>query len=107
MIVPELSVFILPCWSPDGCYFVTSGRDWQGRNGLFRIDAKTGDNSIIFEAEPDQPINMGATWSRQGKAVFFTQRNLGEGGQAIKACNLETGKVKELFRVAAPDYITM
>ena len=46
-----------PRWSPDGRTLIAAARDRQGRNGIFRIDAQTGEftNIVYGPGFPAQP----------------------------------------------------
>jgi Tol biopolymer transport system component len=103
-VVPELSTFILPYWSPDGESFLTVGRNWQGIRGVFRIDATNGDTSLIVAADSDERIAAPAIWSRDGKSILY-KRYSGEEGETIELRNLETGQVKEVLSVSAPEHL--
>jgi len=104
-IVPKLSTFILPYWSPDGKYFLTVGRDWQGTDGVFRIDAKNGDTAVLVAASSDRQISNPAIWSRDGKAIFYVQYYVGKKKRTLELRNLETGQVKEILSVSSPEHI--
>jgi Tol biopolymer transport system component len=104
-IIPKLSSFILPDWSPDGRYFLTSGRDWQGQGGVFKIDANTGETTTIFAYEPDTDVGNPVLWSRDGKSIFYSKHHYSEKRRTLELRNLETGRVKELFRTVEPNEI--
>jgi Tol biopolymer transport system component len=102
-VVPELSNFILPYWSPNGKSFVTVGQDWQGNRGVFRIDAENGDTALIVAADSDKRLGSPAIWSRDGKSIFYIRRYTNEKRQTIEIRNLETGQVKESLSVPSPE----
>jgi Tol biopolymer transport system component len=57
-----------PRWSPDGRTLITAARDRQGRNGIFRIDAQTGEftNVVYGPGFPAQP-----QWSKDGAKIYY------------------------------------
>ena len=64
---PKLLYFITLSWSPDGDALVTSGTDIKGRDGVFRIDARTGAVSLIVE----DTMNAYPRWSADGKSIVY------------------------------------
>ena len=80
------------CWSPDGASFLVPGmarpqKSWQG---IFSIDAATGEVKQIAQADPDGPLRT-ALWSPDGKTVYF-ERRLAKGGGAAVALDLRSGE---------------
>jgi Tol biopolymer transport system component len=63
---PKLSYFGTLSWSPSGDALLTSGTDIKGRDGVFKIDGRTGEASLIVEARNAYP-----RWSPDGKSVFY------------------------------------
>ena len=58
-------------WSPDGRAFVVQGTDPKGRDGIFRIDAQTGDVSpIVLAQQPDESLG-GPKWSPDGSKIYY------------------------------------
>ena len=57
-----------PRWSRDGRSLVAAARDRQGRNGIFRIDAQTGEftNIVYGPGFPAQP-----QWSQDGTKIYY------------------------------------
>jgi Tol biopolymer transport system component len=57
-----------PRWSPDGRALIAAARDRHGRNGIFRIDAQTGEftNVVYGPGFPAQP-----QWSRDGAKIYY------------------------------------
>jgi Tol biopolymer transport system component len=105
-IVPELSTFILPYLSPDGKSFLTVGRDWQGTNGVFRVDAMNGEVDLIVASTSEERIGAPAIWSRDGKSMLYTRHYASEKRQAIELQNLETGRTRELLSISLPESVS-
>ena len=100
-VVRELPVPLQPItqyfWSRDGSAFEVAGTDSAGKRGVWRIDAATGQLSMIA------PLKEGETgkWSPDGKTLYL-RRSLGTGkGIAITERDVASGSEKELTRVAA------
>ena len=91
-------------WTHDGRFLLAAGRDRKGRQGLYRIDAQTGDVTPIVETEPGTGVVLPVA-SPDGKAIFYLK-----GEQASKSWNivmrdLETGQEKVVYRVVAPQQL--
>ena len=67
---PKLRNRYHPRWSPDGRSFIMPGWDDQGRRGIYRIDAATGEASPVT-VSPDGTF-MFPQWSPDGKKIYFT-----------------------------------
>ena len=52
------------------------GADSKGRNGLHRIDARTGEVTIMVLEEPRHYLTAHFDWSLDGKAFFYLDGNL-------------------------------
>lgn len=58
-----------PRWAPDGSITV-QGLDLKGRQGIYRIDAQTGEVSVIVQGV--SPANLGQpSWLPDGKSLVF------------------------------------
>jgi Tol biopolymer transport system component len=69
-IRPELLYFGAISWSPNRETLLTSGTDLKGRPGIFAIDARTGETSLIVAS----PQGGHPQWSLDGKRVFYRHR---------------------------------
>jgi Tol biopolymer transport system component len=80
-----------PRWSPDGKSFITAARDRRGRNGIFRIDATTGQSSPVvlgpgFGAAPQ--------WSPDGTKIYYRQ------GPVIRERDLASEAERDVATIA-------
>jgi Tol biopolymer transport system component len=82
-------------WSPDGESFLTSGRDPQGRAGIFTIDATTGETSLVVRHDPPGFVQFPA-WSSDGASVFYLLTTP-EAANRLHVQNLRTGDDREVF----------
>jgi len=83
-----------PHWSRDGRFLLLHGRDLRLREGLYRIDAQTGDTTPILQ--PECPLTGCLdypAWPSDRNAIFLRR-----GGTGIVARDLETGQEEVLYR---------
>ena len=91
---------VQPQWLPDGRFLFAQGRDYKGRQGLYRIDAQTGEISPLVQADKG-PLEWPAL-SSKGNLVFTRYPEGSAFPLIIVARDLETGEEKELYREASP-----
>jgi Tol biopolymer transport system component len=75
-----------PLWSPDGMSLVVVGPDRRGQWGLYRVDVRTGQTTMLigtddFARSPVHPVG----WSSDGRLMYFRRR--GE----VSALDLQNG----------------
>lgn len=87
-----------PHWSPDGRFFLASGRDTKGRNGIYRIDAQTGDVTSILQTGPEPGDLWTAVGSADGKAIFYQRQDRAAKVSRILVHDIETGRERELYQ---------
>jgi Tol biopolymer transport system component len=66
-VQPRASYLLYPKWSPDGRTFVARGADLKGRSGILRIDALSGETTIVAENATCSGVPY---WAAQGRSVF-------------------------------------
>ena len=86
-------------WSPDGRSILVMGYDKKGRQGCFRVDAKTGVPTPLVLSQPGEYV-VAAVWSTHGKAIFYSRVHATVSQILVR--NLETGQDTELYRTIAP-----
>ncbi|MCH7825134.1 MAG: PD40 domain-containing protein [Acidobacteria bacterium] len=109
---PELAFFrdTRLRWSPDGRSFLVSGRDNNRREGLYQIDAQTGDVTPIAVSRtkpvPVSQRNMWhAAWSLDGKAIFYVHHTDDESCE-ILVRDMQTGREMQLYRPDARTHLS-
>jgi Tol biopolymer transport system component len=100
-LAPALRQFNFARWSPDGRSFVAQGTDMKGRQGVFRIDAKTAEIEALEFSTPGG--NRGIPqWSPDGRKVYFIRRPDSSGNDdTLVERDLSTGIDRELLSHAA------
>src|SRR5207248_651574 len=68
-----LTYYRNPSWSPDGRWLLTSGRDLKGREGIFQIDAQTGEVTPVIVGDG---LTGDPQWAPDGKKVYFGRGGL-------------------------------
>jgi Tol biopolymer transport system component len=88
-----LLYFANPQWSPDGHALVVSGRDAKGRDGVFRIDVKSGAASPVVYTST---IAAAPRWAPDGTKIYYVNRP----ASAINEKDLATGTDRQVIRHA-------
>ena len=83
-------------WSPDGRTLLVVGKDTNGRRGIYRVDAKTGEVEVVVQGEPGEYVRL-HDWSPDGRAVFYSRQGPGATSRIVKR-DLGTGRDDELVR---------
>ena len=84
-------------WAPDGGSFTVSGEDVKGREGIFRVDALTGQTTVIVPREQNEGPRFLA-WSPGGEKLYYRGRVSGARDWAVIERDLASGKERELIR---------
>jgi Tol biopolymer transport system component len=89
-------------WSPDGRSLAIQATDSKGRQGIFRIDAATGEATPIALSSRG-PVGEGESftspiWAPDGKKIYYNRVNPAGHFAVIVERDLSSGNEKELFR---------
>jgi Tol biopolymer transport system component len=99
-LAPALNDFKMFSWSPDSRFLLARGTDKEKRNGVFRVDVRTGEVVPLLYAKPGE-VFAEPRWFPNEKSIVFIGKD--SGGQHIVLRNIETGHETELYR--PPDKI--
>ena len=94
-------------WAQDGHSLLIQGQDFKGRWGVYRIDAQSGDLTLLISDQSREILYP--TWSRDGESLYFSRRIFRTGKEfVLMRRDLATGKETELLRrpFIAPDQIS-
>jgi len=74
---PVLDWFVGLSWRPDGRSFTVLGTDLKGRDGIFNVDAQTGQVTPVVIPIPlsERPTYQGFFWSRDQKRLYYQRQN--------------------------------
>lgn len=92
----NLASYRWPRWAPDGRSLLVYGKDLKGRQGIFRIDAQSGDATTVVLDGADEG-SVGPTWSPDGRRIYYRRFRTGAGYAFIER-DLTSGSERELFR---------
>ena len=96
-IQPKLRRSELAGWVPDSKALLVMGQDLSGLNGAFRIDAKSGETSLLFGIPYASSLSM-PTLSLDGRILYYWKNINGGKEHLIIGRDLTTGAEKELIR---------
>jgi Tol biopolymer transport system component len=67
----DLIRFGYPRWAPDGRFISVEGAGRDGRQGIFRVDIRTGDIVPVVLIDTGRSI-FSHRWSQDGRSLFYT-----------------------------------
>jgi Tol biopolymer transport system component len=90
-----------PLWSPDGSFLVVVGPDQKGRWGIHRVEARTGDTTLLAMSDPPaknavHPI----AWSSNGQTLYIRRAVTGSASETV-AFDMRTRHEEPIRRVTA------
>jgi len=96
----EFVYFGYPRWDPDGRHIILGAEHVQSGEGLYKVDAQTGEITLLIQAKENE--STGSFWSPvmalDGKSLFYDYENSAYEYYRIMVRDLETGKETELLR---------
>jgi len=86
-------------WAPDGRSFVSEATDFKGRNGVYQIDAQTGEATSVAVSSPGGGF-FAPQWSLDGRKIYYRSRLNGADRTtyALIERDLASGNERELLR---------
>jgi Tol biopolymer transport system component len=96
-IVPRLSRIIDYLgirWTPDGRAIVVRGVAPGGREGLYRVDAQTGDTELLTLGVTSPPV-----WSPDARTMYYLRAVGSDRSTRIMALNLQDRSERELYKL--------
>jgi Tol biopolymer transport system component len=102
---PKLDTLFFPQWSPDDRNVTVEADDFDGRSGVFQVDARTGNPTAVSVVSASSAQVPGSLhWSQDGQTMYFRRRLSGTTpatGEstaefALVARDVRTGAEREL-----------
>jgi Tol biopolymer transport system component len=101
---PQLNIYVGGTgvrWSPDGRSLAIQATDSQGRQGIFRIDAETGEATPL--ALSSRGVGDGGSlanpmWAPDGKTLYYQRVDPSGPAAVIVERDLSSGNERDLFR---------
>jgi Tol biopolymer transport system component len=95
-LYPKLDYIGQLNWYPDSSAIVTAGRDIKGRSGVFRIDAVTGEASLLVQSSVEGPINANSPkLSPDGKRLYYRREGHDRPSENVMIVERELATEKE------------
>jgi Tol biopolymer transport system component len=104
IVVPKLQFVVSKAgisWSADGRSVYVTGTNGKRLHGVYRIDAQTGDASILFRSTPQLGFSH-AEELTQGNVFVLRRQELGKNIRQLVTRNLKSGQEQVLFHLAEP-----
>jgi len=97
---PRMQGWSEPRLSPDGQWFAISGGDGNGNYGVFKMDSKSGEVSLVAKVPTEiTPVLPAQNWSPDGKAIYYKVRSPEDTETfIIRRKDLTTGEEEEIYR---------
>jgi Tol biopolymer transport system component len=84
-----------PLWSPDAKFLVVTGTDTQGSNGIYRVDAETGDTTQLLR---NQRNESAVAFSPDGRTLYLRGRDANTNEIIVLAREMQSGREREILR---------
>jgi Tol biopolymer transport system component/beta-lactamase regulating signal transducer with metallopeptidase domain len=98
----NLTRVTFPYWSPGENYILFMGHDNQNKNNIYRLDIRTGNILLILKQEEGSDIEH-VRWAKNGKEIYYVQRNSNNSISQIIVYNLQDKIKKELYHRSSYD----
>ena len=87
-------------WAPDGGSFIATGQDSKHLDVIYRIDAQTGQSSLMVSRKEDALVNL--MLSPDGKTLYYGQRINLPGATAFAAVKRDLASATETELLRQP-----
>lgn len=87
-----------PLWSPDGGSLLVSASDKQGRAGVYRIDAQSGDATPVILTGPGELRTTARALSPDGRTLYIERIDVKSKTTALFARDMQSGQEREIVR---------
>ena len=87
-----------PLWARDGSFLVVNAIDKKGREGIYRIDAQSGEAAPLVIREPGQGSVSARAWSPDGRTLYISRSDMKSQEEVMLARDMQSGKEREFAR---------
>jgi Tol biopolymer transport system component len=91
-LAPKLTMIRRPRWSPDGRSILARAYDSNRRSGLFTIDVRSGDTSLIVRGGHD-PV-----WLPDGRSILYRAGENNSKEISVRVREIESGDEREIYQ---------
>jgi Tol biopolymer transport system component len=103
ILTPQLTQLATVQWFPDGRSLLVRATDLKGRQGLYRIDAQSGAETLVRQRLHDGPNILGPSLSPDGATLYFrTSADAKNQTSLVMARDLRSGAEREVYRFSGP-----
>ena len=94
----NVGVFPYPLWLPDGESMLVSASDKQGREGVYRINTRSGDATPVVLTAPGESRITARALSPDSRTLYIDRMDAKTQTTALFARDLQSGQERELIR---------
>lgn len=87
-----------PLWAPDNTFLLVNATDPNEQQGIYKIDARTGEAAPFIVGQPGREIVTARALSRDGRTLFLSRRDLASETEVLLARAMGSGDERELAR---------
>jgi Tol biopolymer transport system component len=87
-----------PIWSPDGRSIFLGAKDEKGREGVYRVDAQTGDVTALVTGNDGGCAKYPVGFSSDGGSIICLQQDFAHMSFGIVKQDLKSGQTQDIFR---------
>jgi Tol biopolymer transport system component len=94
---PPMTYFQTPRWTTDGQAVLATGSDLKGRQGVYRIDARTGEVTLVASGFPNANM-FGPLLSSEGTKIYYRGFATETNEATLSERDLASGEERVLLR---------
>ena len=99
--------FTLPVWAPDANSLIVNAVGQDGVAGIYRIDARSGEASLLVPSQTPQTNVRAQSLSPDGRTLYLMRTDARSKLPALVARDLESGREREILRRGSMNTISL